>query len=70
MNLLQVLCHVFTLGKHHPEHLHEECLCELTHDVSDRHCENCDYYLFTDYDFKASLKKMRNDSKMWWETKE
>jgi hypothetical protein len=70
MNLLQILCHVSTFGKHVPEHSHIECLCELNHDRSDRHCEFCEYYLFTEYNFPKSLKKMRNDWKMWWETKE
>ncbi len=62
MNLKQIWCHLKSIGFHY----------EFVYDENhlDCYCARCRYYLFSEYDFIPSLKKMRNDWKMWWETKE
>ena len=71
MNIKQILCHVKTLGNHvefRPT-VDADGISFILDDI-DCHCVDCNYYLYSTYDFKASLKKMRNDMKMWWETPE
>lgn len=57
----QFICYLSTWSKH--------SISKVNHD-GDVYCKYCNEYLYTEYDFKASLKKMRNDAKMWWETPE
>lgn len=74
MNFKQIICHVKTFGRHYPD---IDSLAKLVNIIfsgklyeiknKDCYCLNCDYYLFTDYDFKGSIKQMRNQWKMWWQ---
>lgn len=61
MKLQQTWCYIKTLGKHIQP--------EITED-GDQYCCDCGKYLYTNYNFKESLRSMRNTWKMWWEIKE
>lgn len=61
MKLQQVWCYIKTLGNHIDPQVIED---------GDQYCVNCNEYLYTNYNFKESLRSMRNAWKMWWETKE
>lgn len=58
----EILCYIRTYGKHI-----EYFDCEYE---GDHLCGDCKKYLYTIYSFEKSLTEMRNNSKMWWETKE
>lgn len=60
MNLEQIVCYIKSRGKHVESSRHD----------GDHHCISCGRYLYTLYDFKGSLRAMRNASKMWWEIPE
>lgn len=68
MNLKQIWCYLRTFGKHveFSPTIDSDSVSYIL-DNGDCYCYKCKYYLFTNYDFHASLKKMRDDWKMWWE---
>lgn len=60
MTLDKLVCLFKTRGKH----------IDTPSLNGDHHCTECGTYLYTLYNFKESLRAMRNASKMWWETPE
>jgi len=74
MNLRQILCYLDTWGKHIEssrwfDQTDSRYRCIFLKKGGDHYCTNCGYYLYTEYNFPESLKKMREMYKMWWEIK-
>jgi hypothetical protein len=61
MKLQQIWCYIKTAGNH---------IDLKSNKDGDQYCINCNEYLYTNYNFKESLRSMRSAWKMWWENKE
>lgn len=74
MNLKQILCHISTFGKHKENVIwfpwdDPKYKYLFTKEMwGDHYCTDCEYYLYTVYSFKESLRELRNSYKMWWES--